>query len=151
MKILFAVALICLLSSCAVMLPSAVRTSSFVDFTKYESFYLSQSPTVDFKYKPLGVITSFVVSGNEPISKKDKSTKSKSVETNEDAMVIGGSQNTNYVAMSAQDAINLLYEKAKSKGANGIIGIKIDFMPDRAPNSSLYFGYSASGMAIKME
>ena len=138
MKNLLVILSLFLLCSCISMQIAPVRTSSFVDFTKYSNFYLSQATTADFKYSPLGVVTSFCRSGNEK-TRQDKITRDD---------VYSPAGNFTYIAATAQEAVSLLCEKAQAIGANGILNLKIDYFPDTYPNSFLYFGYSASGMAI---
>lgn len=138
MNKLIIVVLSIILTSCTVI--KSIRTASFIDFTKYEGFYLSQSPTADFKYTPLGLVTSYVKSGSERRTGNEKRQYDSGFE-------IGGGGNYIYVPVKAQDAVDMLYKKAKEMGATGILNIQVTYLPD----ASIYFGYSASGMAIKKE
>lgn len=129
------------LTSCTVAFP-VVRSSSFVDFTKYDGFYLSQAPTTDFKFVPLGIVSSFVKSGDEKgVKNKTEYSDGYAASTN----------NLDYVAMTAKDAIDVMYKKAKDMGATGILNVQINYIPSTISNMPQYFGYSVSGMAIKME
>ena len=131
-----------LLTSCTVAFP-LIKMASFIDFTQYKDFYISQSPTADFKYIPLGIVSSFVKSGDE------KSPKKKEQYSEEYMQYVGGT--TDYKEVTTKDAIDMLYKKAKELGATGILNVKIDYIPSSVANLPQYFGYSASGMAIKKE
>lgn len=139
MKNLIYVLFVIVLTSCTVAFP-VVRTSSFVDFSKND-LYLSQATTADFKYTPLGIVSAFVKSGDE------KTPKGKEKYSDEYSSYYGG--DLQYTEMTAKDAIDLLCKAAKAKGATGILNLKLEYFAGDALGK--YFGYTASGMAIKKD
>ena len=126
---------------------NAYQNASFVDFSRYDKFYMSQSPTADFKFIPLGIVSSITLAGDSKFVKepaKDQNTgdikKSSWYNLPEEAT-------TNKTPIpSSQDAIDLLFKKALEKGADGILNLKIEYVSSTTVSGS---GYSASGMAIK--
>jgi hypothetical protein len=137
--------MIVLLGSCAIQLPIPLKTSTYLDFTKYPDFYITQSQSLDFKYKPIGLITSTVISGY-----KRKQTEAENMVVNDQKyFAVNSTMDHDFIGMTAKDAVDLIYEKAKAMGANGIIGIKIDYIPSGTPGFSTY-GFTASGMAIEI-
>ena len=145
MKYSIVTLLMLLLSGCTTVQIVPIRTASFIDFTKYKGFYLSQASTADFKYSNLGIVTSYCKSGAE----KTKDIKHAPVIPNDSFEDFYGKYS--YVAATSEDAIFLLYEKAKEIGADGILNLKIEYLPDTNSTTNLYYSYSASGMAIKRE
>jgi len=137
MKRIFSVFATILFVSC-VTIPEVQRNASFVDFTKYPDFYMSQAPTVDFKFMPLGTITAFVRCGRE----QGKKTRNKySTGSYLDGTI-------KIVRMQPEDAIDELYRKSKEIGANGVLNIKLEFLPSNS-EMGINNGWIISGMAIK--
>jgi uncharacterized protein YbjQ (UPF0145 family) len=94
--------------------------SSVVDYSKYakKGFFLSESNSVNFEYEAFGSLSVVVLSGKK--------------------------QGEGYKVASSDDAVRLLYEKAKDLGVNGLINVKFDY--STVNKRSLV---TASGMAIK--
>lgn len=133
MKNLIYFFLIILLASCKTYLPASKITYSF-DFTQFKDFYISNAPTADFKYEPIGLVSSVVRSGyNGNFDGYSHSAKS-----------------YKFVKYYGGDAVVELYNKAKEIGATGILNLKIEYLNDTS-GLGIYSGWSASGMAIKKQ
>lgn len=149
-KLLIIVSLF-LFSSCTIIEIMAIKETSFIDFTEFQDFYLSQSNSASFPFSPLGIVTAICVSGKEVVSNQ-KEIKKKVTDDAYYSKNTTDSRNSKliYVKATSQDALRLIYGRAKELGANGIINIKIDYLPADI-NTGLHNGYMITGMAIKKE
>lgn len=125
--------MVCFFTSCKTYLPVSKSAYSF-DFTQFKDFYISTAATADFKYEPIGLVTSVVKSGYE--GKFDGYSHS--------------GKSYKYVKYYGGDAAIELYNKAKEIGATGILNLKIEYLNDIS-GLGIYSGWSASGMAIKKQ
>ncbi|SDG68422.1 hypothetical protein SAMN05421827_109152 [Pedobacter terrae] len=132
------------LTSCSVRLP-VVRTSSAIDYSEYakQGIFLTESNSVNFSYEPIASVSAIHLSGYELSDKGEKKFKDD---------VLGSLSGTNVVttgvfsSATRSSVLAELCKKAHLAGGNGIINLKINFVP---ATPSTYSGYEATGMAIK--
>ncbi len=147
-KILLFAAALLLLSSCGVKYPYN-RYSSAIDFsaiTRGSNFFITESNSVSFDYKPLGSVSSSVKSGYEVIKGEQKS-RPEGYSFRELAKLKFG----DYKYATADAAIEELISASKKLGANGIINLKIIYTPavyDKNGNIISPSSYYTTGMAI---
>ena len=124
-KILFVIALVLGLSSCASMLnPKYIESGYVTDYSMYDMF-ITEATAVNFDYVPVGSVDAFVQSGY-----KGKT----------------------FVNATPDDAVRVLVEKAKLVGAYGLISVKITYQRLWYNDYKNYVGgYTATGMAIKWD
>ena len=109
-----------ILFSCA---PKYYITSGCVDFSNLtkDGFFITESNSVNFDYKPIGSIYSYISSG---VSKR----------------------NYTWINANYDDALIELKREAVSRGSNGIINLSYNITRDKSYNTlSVYL----EGMAIK--
>lgn len=120
------------------------RYSVAIDFSAYaqKGFFITESNSVSFPYEPVGSISAVVSSGYEILN-------SENLKSNDD--VYGSYNKIKYGKMiyaSVNDAIDELYNSARSLGADGIINFSFEYVPvsyyKYVPDS-----YVVSGMAIR--
>lgn len=130
-----------------------------VDYKKYSSdnFFVTESNTAQKEYSPLGSITALAMSGTignyktkfvDDVygGKDDSSIDYSDIHGLEQ---IESTSSNKYIRVTAQTAVDLLYKKAKDIGANGIINLKITYIPSYSLSSgNISDGYSATGMAV---
>lgn len=111
-----------LLTGC-MMYPQYVAKTTFIDVTKYtdDGFFLTQSNSVPFEYKTIGIVNAVILDGVE----------------NE-----GGA----FVPASEEDILYNLCEKSMLQKANGLINLSITPYYDVETRRK---GLVASGMAIR--
>jgi uncharacterized protein YbjQ (UPF0145 family) len=93
-------------------------------YDEFGKFFITESNSVSFEYKPVGSITAVAESGYS--SRK-------------------------YVIASAQDALRVLYDEAEKNGADGIINLKItyEWFYDKDGKILAAKSVIATGMAIR--
>jgi len=86
-----------------------------VDYGPYTSkgFFITESPSVSFEYTPIGSVSVVLQSGYEIKSQSKNKTN------------YGDWRNALY-----KDAIELLYKKCLEGGANGVVGLKYNYIPE---------------------
>lgn len=116
------------ISSCSPVAYQALTYS--IDYSKYsnDGFFITESQSVNFDYKPIASVGSDIKPGY--LTSKD------------------GSGNV-YTEATADDAIAYLVVQAKKVGADAIIGLKIQISNIGGSSYTNTTSYSASGMAIK--
>ena len=141
---------ILLLTGCSVQKMPYLETSSFVDYSTYaqKGFFITESNSVSFEYKPIGSIMVKVENGYEVLSvdKNEFSIDNISGQTK----VSYKQKLGDYKIATINDALDLIYKKSIEQKADGIINIKIE--PIISPNpyqTNTITGYFVSGMAIK--
>lgn len=138
-KLFLVVAMIGLLSSCATLKRPIASSIVLVNYEKYanKGFFFTESNSVNFEYKPLGSIIAYIMSGveeiKEPGRKKDD--------------IYSEGIKTKYIPATPEKALEEMYNKAVSIGANAVINLTIK--PILNSKLGIIDGYSASGMAIK--
>ena len=127
-KLSFLIISMIFISSCSPVAYQALTYS--IDYSKYldDGFFITESQSVNFDYKPIASVGSDIKPGY--LTSKD------------------GSGNV-YTEATADDAIAYLVVQAKKVGADAIIGIKIEITDIGGSPYTNTLSYSASGMAIK--
>ena len=133
MKKLLIIVILFLFTSCGIIIP-AVKVTDFADFREFKDFYFTESNSVSFQFTPLGIVSAVRVSGDEEITTQNKNSEPK----------------YGYIRATSQDALRLIYDKAKIIGANGIINIKLEYLKANDSYGSNN-GYFVTGMAIKKD
>ncbi|NDV46626.1 hypothetical protein D0T49_06160 [Paludibacter sp. 221] len=107
-KLLFLLFISLLLFSCKIVKFYPETYSNALDFKSYteKGFFITTSPSVNFDYEPIGMVSSSARSG---YNKELKENKSKRV----------------YFRANPSDALNELHREAIKRGANGVIDLKI--------------------------
>ncbi len=132
------------LASCTTIRVPVEQYSGSIDYSKYtdQGFFITEANSVSFDYKPIASVYSIFKTGYE--------VSSKAGTTQKDDLYAGTSMSiktTNrIVAATIDGVVSELYTKAKSIGANGIIGLEITYIGDARIIGS---GYQATGMAIR--
>jgi len=134
------------MASCA---PTRIHKSVyFVDYSFYDNFFITESNSVSFEYKPIGSI-GVSLTGYEEINNKPTVKESLKTER-EDDIYYSNDSNTgvNYSIYNPtlEDAIEIVVSEVKNKGGNGIINFKCEII---LGSSSASEGWFVSGMAIK--
>lgn len=120
MRLLFISILLLTISLTSCNMMPYVKSVGYIDYSMYDNgFFITESNSVQFEYKPLGSISTLIISGYH------------------------GSQ---YIAASAQDGVTSLVEEAMKKKGNGIIALKISPYTDFQTKQN---GYFVTGMCIK--
>lgn len=134
-----------MLSSCA---PKILYTESigFVDYSSYLSkgIFLTESNSVSFEYDAIGSVTVSVFSGNTVISQTQQVDKNDIY--GEKTRI---SNKMGWRAASPESALEAAVSQAVSKGANGLINIKISPATEVYSSKTVRSGYLVTGMAIK--
>lgn len=150
--IMFAI-LALVLSGCSVYKTPYLSTATVLDYSEYtnKGFFLSEANSVNFEYKALGSVSAVTTGGYEVISSTDRKNMQDDV-----YLSSGSSKKVKYGPYrwaSSEDALATLCDKAMEISANGIINIKITYIPAtydpktglRATSDS----YVITGMAIR--
>lgn len=136
--IVLAVVAICLLGCTT---KSALRKVVYViDYSKYSDagFFITESNSVSFDYKPIGSVTVVVANGYEVLSADTVFYKYNTYPTIAKINVKYG----DYKILGTKDAMDLMRDEVIRMGGNGVINLKI--IPD--PN---FLSHTVEGMAIK--
>jgi uncharacterized protein YbjQ (UPF0145 family) len=146
-KIISFCVVLLLVTSCTTYKIPYRRYSGTIDFSAYaqKGFFITESNSVSFSYEPLGSITAVVSSGYEVLN-------SEKLKSSDD--VYGSFQKIKYGKMidaSVNDALDELYNSARSLGADGIINFRSDYIPATFQKGVLVSpdSYIVSGMAIR--
>ena len=129
-----------LLAVMALFLNSCVTIGKYmvnyvtIDYSKYteKGFFITESNSVNFDYKPIGSISIESVSGNVAVESND-------------------SYSEHYKPASLKDAFDKLHTIGLEKGANGVINVKMDYLNSfKDPSSGvIYMGrWVVTGMLI---
>jgi len=132
------------LSSCVTKYPYTVRYSYF-DYSEYnkKGFFITESNSVIFEYTPVGSISISIRSGYECEEKLGINS------TTKDSLIYMSCGK--YKEYNTQKAISALVNLANSNDANGIINLKVEFIPAVYEKGNIILGEGVivSGMAIK--
>ena len=139
-RILFVLTAIVLICSGCQTYPY-IQKIHYLDYSffKERNFFVTETNTVSFPYESLGSITVVVRSG-----KVYKQSDAESYKP-----IYQRSGDFKYATIA--DIYNLVYDLAKEKGGNGILGFKIEYLlPDKfSGKNKSNDGYMITGMAIK--
>lgn len=142
-RVLYILLLASCLTSCSVKIPY-LRSVEFVDYASLSQEYglfLSESNSVSFDYETIGSVSVTEKSGHK------MGTYSKKY--NDDIYDTSGNKKIkmgDYIPATSGSALRLACEQAVLRGGNGIVNIKIVYIP--ATKTSMP-GYHVSGMIIK--
>lgn len=128
-KILLSLLFVATMTSCSV-LPKYpyVQNAVVLDYSEYtnKGFFMTEANSVSFGYKALGSVSAKVQSGYEVIGETiRKAVKDDIYGNSEDKRKVKYGK---YKRAYSDDALKVLYEKAKEIGANGLINIKISYV-----------------------
>jgi hypothetical protein len=130
------------LTSCISITPVV----SFVDYSQYSAngMFLTESNSVNFLYEPVGSINVLLYSGYTVDNKQEASEVKK--EKGDDIYYSPNPVATRFKGSTIQEALRLVVEQAKDRGANAIINLKCEYVPGYKYTPP---GWHVSGMAIK--
>lgn len=143
-KLLFAMTIVLLLSSCAAV-PTYLERTSFLNYETYNKLgvFISESNSVSFEYTPLGSISTTVLSGNA------KEVVGKVVYQNE---IYGNDEKDKIVKVwktaDTDSALSMAVAEVKKQGGNGLINLKIQPITENI-KGTIHYGFLVTGMAIK--
>jgi hypothetical protein len=130
--------IIALCSSCQTF--QYTQKIAYLDYSFFRerNFFVTETNTVSFPYESLGSIAVLISSGKVY----------KSTDTNYKPLY---QRSGSFKKATLEDTYQLVYDLAKEKGANGILGLKVEYLkPDKfAGKSKSNEGYMISGMTIK--
>jgi hypothetical protein len=134
MKQIFLLIAIMIMAACSVP-QYAVRTSA-VDLSEYNSQgFMVTTSTADVPYKSMAIVYAECSPGAVSVQHKKEKDLS-------DPLYSVQSKPGNYMPCYADDLVHDLVQQAKQMGANSIIDLKIESLPNDA--------MAASGMAVKI-
>ena len=109
-------------------------------FFKERNFFVTETNTVSFPYESLGSINVTITSGKVYKSTDDKDSYKPLYQ-----------RSGSFKWATLDDTYQLVYDLAKEKGANGILGLKVEYIkPDKfSGKDKSNSGYMITGMAIK--
>lgn len=109
-----------------------------LDLTKYtrEGFFITEANSVNRDYDPVGLVSVYLESGKEvSVTKKDGGDPV----YGQDIVIKKGK----FINASLEEALEMMYNEARSKGANAIINLKY--------SCSTLGSWDVTGMAIKLK
>lgn len=138
------------LFSCSLLKSPYVKSSYSIDYSEYtkKGFLLTESNSVSFSYEPIASITSLSKAGYEILRTK----KNTELSTNYELVTVSKNVYGKFKNANINDALDEIYTKAISLGANGIINLKITYIPVEYNTKGEIIAietYIVSGMAIK--
>ncbi len=142
-----------LLSSCTVYKFPYQSTASVLDYSEYtnKGFFLTESNSVSFEYKALGSVSAVTTGGYEIVSSVERKNMQDDVYLSPET-----SKKVKYGPYkwaSSKDALSTLCDKAMEVSANGVINIKITYIPatydSKTGSLASPDSYVISGMAIR--
>ncbi len=113
-----------------------VETLDLIKYTKI-GFFITEANSISRDYDPVGLISVYIDSGHEVevITEESKDPIYK-IDVKE--------KKGQFINASLEEAIDMLYQEAIDKGANGIINLKYKYI-------STVAGWDVTGMAIKLK
>ena len=144
-RILLFLLLLVILSSCTVV--KYAEYADILDYSKYsnDNFFITESNSVSFEYKPIGSVSIEVISGFE---KNKEKRPPRIIHGDIYNPEWGNYKDSNYKKANCSHALSRIVDESKKQGANGIINLKFTYR--RNENGSITSVY-ASGMAIKYQ
>ena len=136
-KVLFLFCAVFLIVGCIPM--KRITQVVTLDLTKYTEvgFFITEANSISRDYDPVGLISVYIDSGHEVevITEESKDPIYK-IDVKE--------KKGQFINASLEEAVNMLYQEAIDKGANGIINLKYKYI-------STVAGWDVTGMAIKLK
>ena len=129
-KTLLSLIFVAAITGCSIIPKSPYQQSAVVlDYSEYtnKGFFMTEANSVNFEYKAIGSVSAKVQSGYEIIGESVRKGMKDDIygETYDKHKVKYGK----YKQAFSDDAINVLCNKAMERGANGIINIKVTYLP----------------------
>ena len=145
MKKLIIIFLAAITSSCIAKY-AMISESNTMDYSKYskDGFFITESNTLSKEYVPVASVVYVCRAGYEIVTPPVYSTPKRGK-----PYITKEAKYGKYVLVEAQEAIDAFVEKAQEFGANGVINFRLTVLPPTSGKSD--YGYSVSGMAIKIE
>lgn len=150
-KLTFLVAVIATfaMTSCSLSVKIPYRYSmSYIDYNTVSQQYgvfITESNSVGFDYQPIGSISLIERSGNEV-----KSSESEAKDGVYSKSLITTVKYGDWIDASIDELLKIACQKAIEQGGNGIINMKIEYLPSTVVNNVVYSeGYRITGMIIK--
>lgn len=145
-KLFLFVLTVFVLVSCSPKYPR-MQVASTVDYSEYmkNGFFITESNSVSFDYKPVGNVSVLLSDGWEVI----KGEKEDGFYTIKD---MGSVRYGMYFPANRAEALQHLVEKAKEMGADGVINLKFEYVMRLYDKNGVADGREyvrATGMAIK--
>lgn len=145
-RLLLFLLLFVVMSSCTVVKYAEYAVS--LDYSKYsnDNFFITESNSVSFEYKPVGSVLVEIVSGFDKTMKGERPPR----------IIHGDVYNPEYDnyykgtyrRADCYNALRKIVDECKNQGANGVINLKFSYKRDEYGTIiSVY----ASGMAIERE
>lgn len=156
-KLMLATLIVAMFSNCSTLRQPEIVESSVLDFSKYteRNFFVSESNSVNFEYKPMGSIYALNLSGYEVDNQKNGGLTVQNKKFSDDVYQksveeLAAKTNNNYIAATRARVLEELCKKAIELGANGIINVKFEAL-FATSKSGIYYrsGYNGTAMAIK--
>ena len=140
----------------------SIKEASIVDYKKYwdQGFFITESPSVNFEYIPIGAVTVTLQDGYETIAnagtapkKTGWASRSRSAEKQSSTKYADKS-----TLFTLYDAIDMAVAKAKENGADGLINLSYEINSIATSKQTTYGGtydlgsghrYVIKGMAVK--
>lgn len=150
-KLTFLIAVIATfaMTSCSLSVKIPYRYSmSYIDYNTVSQQYgvfITESNSVGFDYQPIGSISLMERSGNEV-----KSSESEAKDGVYSKSLITTVKYGDWIDASIDELLKIACQKAIEQGGNGIINMKIEYLPSTVVNNVVYSeGYRITGMIIK--
>lgn len=118
--------------------PKRITQVVTLDLTKYTEmgFFITEANSVNRDYDPIGLVNVYLESGRDvSVTKKDGGDPI----YGQDIVIKKGK----VIVASLEEALEIMYNEARSKGANAIINLKY--------SCSELGSWSVTGMAIKLK
>ncbi len=148
-KLSFLIAVIAtfVMTACSVKIPYRY-SMSYIDYNTVSQQYgvfITESNSVGFDYQPIGSISLMERSGNEV-----KSSESEAKDGVYSKSLITTVKYGDWIEASIDELLKIACQKAIEQGGNGIINMKIEYLPSTVVNNVVYSeGYRITGMIIK--
>lgn len=117
-----------------------------LDLTKYTElgFFITEANSVNRDYDPIGLVSVYLESGKDvSVKKKDGGDPI----YGQDIVIKKGK----YIGASLEEALEMMYNEARSKGANAIINLQYRYISASSKWGGADSAWDVTGMAIKLK
>lgn len=151
MKKLLSLCLVALITSCSTYKVMYNASSGCIDYSTYseKGFFITESNSVSFDYKPMGSLYVEISSGYEKLSDKSKTyVDMYGIKKTKTDIKLG-----NWINATSKIALDSLYKRSLALNANGIINLQTKYFPATYYNNIMVTGDKiiVTGMAIKIK
>lgn len=137
------------MTACSVKIPYRY-SMNYIDYNAVSQQYgvfITESNSVGFDYQPIGSISLMERSGNEVKSGESETEAKDGVYSKS---LITTVKYGDWIDASIDELLKIACQKAIEQGGNGIINMKIEYLPSTVVNNVVYSeGYRITGMIIK--